>query len=250
MISKRLDNKPSKTACKVLFISGFLFHFLGKKSIQEYIDNSGMEYISDRIRLKRLELKLNQRDLARKLKLTAPSISQWERGISAPKGNNLINLAKLFKTTPEWLLTGIEKQGYESSCVNIPLLENVAASGGGGAFNDDELHSGSTIPIPHYVVKNRQIENIKCIRIMGDSMEPTLYDGGVAAVDMSEVAIRDGKIYVFRLDGMLRVKRLISIVGGVVINSQNPAYEAEQLFFKDATDFQIVGRCIWGASML
>lgn len=81
-------------------------------------------------------------------------------------------------------------------------------------------------------------------------MEPTLYDGGVAAVDMSEVAIRDGKIYVFRLDGMLRVKRLISIVGGVVINSQNPTYEAEQLFFKDGTDFQIVGRCIWGASML
>lgn len=209
-----------------------------------------MKDISDRIRLKRLELKLNQRDLARKLKLTAPSISQWERGVSVPKGNNLINLARLFKTTPDWLLTGVEKLDHEPSCISIPLLENVTASGGQGAFNDDELHHNSTIPIPNYVIKSRQPENMLAIRIMGDSMEPMLYDGGIAVIDTSEVLIRDGKAYVFRQDGMLRVKRLVSIVGGVVINSQNPAYETETLFFKDTTDFQVIGRCIWGASML
>ncbi|WP_050922595.1 S24 family peptidase, partial [Vibrio harveyi] len=182
-----------------------------------------MEDISDRIKLKRLELRLNQRELAKKLRLTAPSVSQWERGVSEPKGNNLINLAKVFRTTPEWLLTGMEKNLDEPLCICVPLLENVLAAGGDGATNDD-FTSISTVPVPSYVTKHRNINQIVSIQVMGDSMEPMLYDGGLVVIDKSEVSIRDGKVYVFRQDGMLRVKRLVLISGGVLIKSQNPAY--------------------------
>ena len=228
----------------------FFFYWVAvNKSIQRKLDNEDMEYISDRIKFKRLELKLNQRDLAKKLKLTAPSISQWERGVSEPKGNNLINLAKVFKTTPEWILTGVDKQGDEPLCVPIPLLENVTASGGVGSLND-EFHSASVIPIPYFVVQHRNVNKIECIQVMGDSMEPVLFDGGLVVVDRSEISIRDGKIYVFIHDGMLRVKRLVNIVGGIMIKSQNPVYEPETLLFSDSSDFQIIGRAIWGASLL
>ena len=205
--------------------------------------------MSDRITLKRLELKLNQRELAKKLKLTAPSVSQWERGVSEPKGNNLINLAKIFRTTPEWLLIGVEKQLDEPLCVSIPLLENVMVAGGEGAINDD-FTSISTVPVPSYVVKHRNVNHIESIQVMGDSMEPMLYDGGIVVIDKSEVTIRDGKVYVFRQDSMLRVKRLVLIAGGVVIKSQNPAYETEKLLFENCTDFQVVGRVIWASSLL
>ncbi|HDM8071936.1 helix-turn-helix transcriptional regulator (plasmid) [Vibrio harveyi] len=208
-----------------------------------------MEDISDRIKLKRLELRLNQRELAKKLRLTAPSVSQWERGVSEPKGNNLINLAKVFRTTPEWLLTGMEKNLDEPLCICVPLLENVLAAGGDGATNDD-FTSISTVPVPSYVTKHRNINQIVSIQVMGDSMEPMLYDGGLVVIDKSEVSIRDGKVYVFRQDGMLRVKRLVLISGGVLIKSQNPAYNSETLQFKDCTDFQIIGRVIWTSSLL
>nr|ADQ53882.1 DNA-binding protein RDGA [Vibrio harveyi] len=131
----------------------------------------------------------------------------------------------------------MEKNLDEPLCICVPLLENVLAAGGDGATNDD-FTSISTVPVPSYVTKHRNINQIVSIQVMGDSMEPMLYDGGLVVIDKSEVSIRDGKVYVFRQDGMLRVKRLVLISGGVLIKSQNPAYNSETLQFKIAPIFK------------
>ncbi|MGF1884085.1 S24 family peptidase [Vibrio splendidus] len=210
-----------------------------------------MEYISDRIKKKRTELGLNQRDFAKKLKLTAPSISQWERGISAPKGNNLISIAKLFQCSPEWLLTGKEDEAHsQPPCIFVPLLPNVFASGGNGSLNSDFITDETTIQIPQYAIENRKIQNIECIKITGDSMEPTLFDGGIAALDKSETIIRDGKIYIFRHGGAIRVKKLVNTLDGILIKSINPEYTDEHIPYNNNfdIDFKIIGRVIWAST--
>ncbi|MGR5456129.1 S24 family peptidase, partial [Vibrio alfacsensis] len=118
-----------------------------------------------------------------------------------------------------------------------------------GACNDS-FGEVSMVPIPYYVIKYRNIKNIECIQVMGDSMEPVLCDGGLVVIDRSETAIRDGKIYVFRHDGMIRVKQLVNINGGIIAKSYNASYKEEVLIFEEGADFEVLGRAIWEASNL
>lgn len=211
-----------------------------------------MEYISDRIKKKRLELGLNQRDFAKKLKLTAPSVSQWERGVTEPKGQNLINLCRLFNCSPEWLLKGKEKTEEKPTCLLIPLIPEIRASGGDGAINYIGNEDKEYVAVPEAALKHRNIEKIECIQITGDSMEPMLFDGGIVALDRNERNIRDGKVYIFQQGNVLRVKKLVRTVNGVLIKSVNPEYLDEKLTTQELRDeyFEIIGRVVWVSNNL
>lgn len=63
--------------------------------------------IHSRIKAQRLVHGLTQESLAKKLGINRVSISQWERGDTSPKGNNLVRLAEILGVKPEWLLLEI-----------------------------------------------------------------------------------------------------------------------------------------------
>ena len=77
--------------------------------------------IGERIRARRKELKLTQKSLAKALKLSDVSISQWERDDSEPTGKNLFALAKVLKCSPTWILFGDEDQSPEEP-TEIPIV--------------------------------------------------------------------------------------------------------------------------------
>ncbi|MFD3012241.1 helix-turn-helix domain-containing protein [Streptococcus agalactiae] len=52
----------------------------------------------------RKEKKLTQTELASKLNISQKSYSNWETGKSEPNLENVVKLAKLFKTTTDFLL--------------------------------------------------------------------------------------------------------------------------------------------------
>ena len=60
--------------------------------------------IGERIRYRRKNLKHTQRSLAKALKISHVSVSQWERGDSEPTGKNLFALSKVL----QWILFGDE----------------------------------------------------------------------------------------------------------------------------------------------
>lgn len=66
--------------------------------------------IGERIRQRRKEMNLTQRDLAKVLKISHVSISQWERDDSEPTGKNLFALSKALQCTPTWILFSDEEQ--------------------------------------------------------------------------------------------------------------------------------------------
>ena len=62
------------------------------------------EYISQRIKTRRIQLNMRQQDLARKTELTQAQISKYERGENNPSVRMLFKLAKALHTSPDYLM--------------------------------------------------------------------------------------------------------------------------------------------------
>jgi phage repressor protein C with HTH and peptisase S24 domain len=75
-------------------------------------------------------------------------------------------------------------------------------------------------------------------------MEPTLYDGDSALIDISDTAVRDGKVYVLRYGDGFRIKRLLKrFDGSIVLVSDNKKYPEEVVTEQQAAQFiTILGR--------
>lgn len=61
-----------------------------------------------RLLARRKELKLTQRDAAKRTGVAHVTISQWERDETQPAGKRLFALAKTLQCSPTWLLFGDE----------------------------------------------------------------------------------------------------------------------------------------------
>lgn len=64
--------------------------------------------LGKKIKLARVELDLNQTDLAKKIGAKQKSISRYENGISSPTLDTLIRIAKVFKKPTSYFLEGLE----------------------------------------------------------------------------------------------------------------------------------------------
>lgn len=60
--------------------------------------------VCDKIKQIRLDNKMTQVDLAKKLDVTRSSVNAWEMGISLPSTQTLVELAKLFKVSVDYIL--------------------------------------------------------------------------------------------------------------------------------------------------
>lgn len=64
---------------------------------------------AQRLKERRKELGLTQKDVGKRAGVTHASISQWEKEGSAPSSENLFALSKALKCDPAWLLEGREE---------------------------------------------------------------------------------------------------------------------------------------------
>lgn len=60
--------------------------------------------LADKIKTIREQLGMTQAELARKLGLTRSSINGWEMGLSVPSTQYIVELAKLFRVSTDYLL--------------------------------------------------------------------------------------------------------------------------------------------------
>ena len=65
----------------------------------------------DRIRVRRSELRLSQAFVAKSVGVSRAAVSQWELGAVQVLGKNLVKLAAVLKTTPQWLMGQRENEG-------------------------------------------------------------------------------------------------------------------------------------------
>lgn len=60
--------------------------------------------LADKVKLIREQLGMTQAELARKLGLTRSSVNSWEMGLSVPSTQYIIELAKVFGVSTDYLL--------------------------------------------------------------------------------------------------------------------------------------------------
>lgn len=215
-------------------------------------------------------------DFARLCDIPDPSLRNYLNGKSIPGGDNLAAIARATGVSVDWLLTGegaryrsnnLVSLGSESSnagqdendpsndptrhytkdLVLIPFFD-VMASAGGGAFVDEEARQ--VFPLSRQWIRQRlgvPPGVLNLIRVQGDSMEPTLEDGDDVFVDCSASTVErilEG-IYVLRIDGYLRVKRLERLGHRIAVRSDNPNYSSEVYDLNTfPLEFTILGRVV------
>lgn len=149
-----------------------------------------VESVGERIRRLRKSLGLTQVKLAQMLGIKAPSVVQWESDKTNLSGENLLNAAKLFGVTPDYILYGGEIE--QSAAPNmemaqpdihrIPVISYVQA-GVWTAPNEIRECDGNLA----YITTDLELgERAFAIVIRGNSMEPEFTEGDLVLIDPDE----------------------------------------------------------------
>jgi len=154
-----------------------------------------------------------------------------------------LRLAAYFRV-PEERLGGRPAEGAASpaALVAVPRIAIGASAGPGGIAEIEE--QGRPIAFDAALLRDLGAGRrtaLSIIRVSGDSMEPTLFDGDDILVDRDASTVRSGSIYVLRLDDLLVVKRLLRDGKHLVVRSDNPAFPDRI----DPAPLHVVGRVLW-----
>lgn len=133
--------------------------------------------------------------------------------------------------------------------VEVPLFREVELAAGTGQTQVVENH-GPKLRFAKSTLARAgvQPEHAACAYVRGNSMEPVMPDGTCVGVNTGDKDIRDGEIYAFDHDGMLRVKYLHRRPGGGIrIVSQNSTeHSDEELTGAEVSDqIRLIGRVFW-----
>ena len=177
----------------------------------------------------------NDNQLSKELGLKSnSSISNWRKSGVIPEKYK--NKYSNFVSTNEHL---------EANLVTINLYEDIQASAGYGANNED------IVPAKLQFDKNflrqffniTRFDNLDIIRVVGDSMLPAIKDGEYIIVERC-LSARNGDTVIANIDGELYVKRLykIPLEQWVRLESENDSYPPIELNTPEKLNaFRIVG---------
>ena len=220
--------------------------------------------LNNRISFTRKSSRLTQKELAKLLEISEPTMNHYETGKRVPNASLLGKMVALLKCDPGWLLTG-----------NRPASSPRTAHDTPSQPTDSEAMAGQFIFVPQYDLKTAGTgDNIQSSQIVdhlafkkdwvladlkidpsrlmlvsavGDSMEPTVRTGDLLLVDRSpESPLEDG-IYLIQIEQGLSVKRLERRVdGSVTVRGDNPKASKEELLSKkELARLKNIGKVVW-----
>jgi SOS-response transcriptional repressor LexA len=182
-----------------------------------------------RIRAKRKELGLTQKQIADYIGVKPPTIVQWDAGDTRPNGKNLLKLAEILKVSPSWITTGKTSRRFpESNVTHIdhpvnltPLISWVAA--GEYCESPDNFEPGDAEDWKLSPFKQGPLSY--CLRVSGPSMWPEYPDGCLIFVDPDREAIHGKDVVVRTPDGNHAFKRLQITPDGTYLMALNPDWQ-------------------------
>ncbi|MER9623277.1 hypothetical protein NKI98_17845 [Mesorhizobium sp. M0222] len=184
---------------------------------------------------------------------------------SMPGLDNLLVIAEAANVTLDWLAAGkgpmspgkgghtfMVAGGAPEGFVSIPKLD-IRPSAGAGSI---DLYDESEPDI--FAFREEWLRRIgvspKTARLMvakGDSMRETINDGDLMIVDVSIREFIDEAIYVLVYGGLVRLKRLQMLRSGLLLlKSDNPRYETEEVPLVEQPELIIGGRVRWAGGAI
>ena len=202
--------------------------------------------------LERAKLALSassDKDFAHKLGINASTVVGYKQRGVVPL-EQCIKIAEHTGVSLDWLILGKGESDKNTaagkatlSVVLVPLYD-VPVSAGHGSFFDAE-NVIQQIPFDAEWLEREDLiaGQLACLPIEGDSMSPGLKTSDIVLVDLTHQ--RGDGVFVLRLNGALRIKRLQWLADGRLrISSDNPIYETEYVDPNTPPDdFAIIGFC-------
>ncbi|MFW6189440.1 MAG: XRE family transcriptional regulator [Planctomycetota bacterium] len=225
--------------------------------------------LGDRLRAVRRELGLNQTEMGERIGVSQGTVAAYEAGEREPPRPVLLALEHEFSIRPDWLRQGtgepfarvgpskpiiatseeelrrLRRLEGEDQYYAVPYLRDPAAAGEGLLMEDQ---------VEGYCVIHKRVaphpETLRCVRIAGESMSPTLTDGSIVAVDTTELPMRavEGKIVCCRTpDGTVAIKRLRLRHRFALLFSDNDDQQAYPPIVIDLREMPdpVIGQVIW-----
>lgn len=205
-------------------------------------------------------------ELAKACGISYEAVRQWFAGeTSSIKNEHLIAICRRYKTSVDWLLTGIGEMDWNSASApdaefetQSPSTDDYASipqytargSAGNGHLNDHVEVKGGLAFKREWLSRLGVKEN-RCsvIYAQGSSMEPSIFDDEVVLINHDETTPRDGKVYLIRRpDGEIIIKRLVRTMNGWLIRSDNDdkrRFPDEIIDSNDLLQVEIIGRVVW-----
>ena len=180
---------------------------------------------------KRLRESIQKKDwtqaaFAEMLDVSSQTVQQWLKDDNYPTVANVLRIADILNVSPAWLLFG-ETGSSEDLLVAIPEYDIDFSCGNGQSLFEDREPVRYVYYLRSWFVENK-INPHRAVRarIKGDSMQPFLWEGDSALLNLDETHVIDGSVYAFSIDEDLFIKRLAMIPGvGLKVISDNPTYD-------------------------
>ena len=186
--------------------------------------------IKDNIRYFRKQKGYSQEQLARKLNIKQASVSNWESGKTQPDMKYLIELARIFETTTDALLSDEPRRELDSIRVirnAVPILGAIPC----GKLNISDQNPDGYADLPDGIRADF------ALRCQGDSMTPTFIDGDLVLI-RSQPEVETGQIAAVNIDDETTLKRVYRHPDGLHLVADNPRYQP--IFVPADSDAQII----------
>ena len=216
-------------------------------------------YQPEKLKARRKELKMTQKDIADQLGVSYQAYSAWERGVKQPSREKvqqleqILNVPKDFFTEIEIVriyntlsdegknnaLSYVRSLAQKEQCKNVVSIseklyeyhvyEKMSAGIGSSVYSDQNYDT---------VYFNEELAHDFASWISGDSMEPKYQNGSVALIRETGFDY-DGAVYAIVCNSQTYIKRVYREEQGLRLVSINPNYQ--DIFLSYDEDPRIVG---------
>ena len=216
-------------------------------------------YQPEKLKARRKELKLTQKEIAEELGISFQAYSAWERGIKEPSKEKVAQLENILKVAKGYftqieivrLYNSLSKQGKDKvvlyarnlaqeeqtqKVATMPerlyeyrVYERMSAGNGASVYDDQNFDT---------VYFNEELAHDFASWVSGDSMEPKYQNGSVALIRETGFDY-DGAVYAVVCNNQTYIKRVYREEDGLRLVSINPKYK--DIFISYEEDPRIVG---------
>ena len=216
-------------------------------------------YQPEKLKARRKELKLTQKEIAEELGISFQAYSAWERGIKEPSKEKVAQLENILKVEKGYftqieivrLYNSLSKQEKDKvvlyarnlaqeeqtqKVATMPerlyeyrVYERMSAGIGASVYDDQNFDT---------VYFNEELAHDFASWVSGDSMEPKYQNGSVALIRETGFDY-DGAVYAVVCNNQTYIKRVYREEDGLRLVSINPKYK--DIFISYEEDPRIVG---------
>jgi SOS-response transcriptional repressor LexA len=202
--------------------------------------------VAERIKQARQALGLSQGEFGRLAGTEGKSaVSQWERGVTEPGGDSLLNLRRKTNLNDVWVREGRGQMFLPAPTArlvgkvyHVPNVAEAGATYGGKVPLISSVQAGNWREVidnlppgvgEDWVSTTAPVkDHTYALRVTGDSMEPEFPEGMILIVE-PELEPQAGDFVIVRLDGDVTFKQLVQDSGEWYLKPLNPRYPIRAL---------------------